>query len=408
MKILTIAEHYPSPFKPYHDAQFERFVLDGHELEIGAFGYHEGDLNAVVRRHDFHRKTRYLPVTLKDLRSTALSACASLLANPASYPSRLASVIKGQGSWKRKLLDGVRAMRLPKEPPELCIVHNLRALMHSRVLRSIYPDAVIGFYFHGNELPGVPTPDPLEVRNAFAFVDVVFTNTENSKSHVVARGCPAEKVVVSPVGFDLDEFPDPIGRTYLSGGKLNVLMAGRVAEGKGTMLGVRAFQEITQSHGIAATLRIVGDGTEFAQLKTYVAQNGLESSVELLGRRTQERLLDEYRRADVFMLPSHKAGNWEENQACVVQEAMLMRSVVLVSRTGGVPEATAPEMLEFSFQPGDVSGLIDALRRVAALGESELRDLGARGRTYVEQRFDIRQLNAHIIETAMQRGRVGT
>ena len=85
-----------------------------------------------------------------------------------------------------------------------------------------------------------------------------------------------------------------------------------------------------------------------------------------------------------------------------------MRSVVLVSRTGGVPEATAPEMLEFSFQPGDVSGLIDALRRVAALGESELRDLGARGRTYVEQRFDIRQLNAHIIETAMQRGRVGT
>src|SRR5690606_35994343 len=141
------------------------------------------------------------------------------------------------------------------------------------------------------------------------------------------------------------------------------------------------------------------------QLMSFIERNGLESSVTLLGRRTQQRLLEEYRQADVFVLPSVKAGNWEENQACVVQEAMLMRAIALVSRTGGVPESTAPEMLDFSFAPGDVAGLVDSLLRVSKLGEAALRELGSKGRAFVEQRYDIRRLNTELVETAMRCGR---
>nr|MBO2488301.1 hypothetical protein [Gammaproteobacteria bacterium] len=404
MKILTIAEHYPSPFKPYHDTQFERFVLDGHELTICAFGYHEGELNPVVQRHGFHRKTTYLPLTLKDLRSTAPRAFAALVKHPSACGKRIAAAVSAQASWKRNLLDAVRAALLPSEAPDLCIVHNLRALIHARVLRRLYPEAVIAFYYHGNELPGVPTADREQVVQALEPVDVIFTNTENSKGKAIERGCAPDKVYVCPVGFNLDDFPDPVDRAYLKGGRLNVLMAGRLAEGKGMLMGLRAFQEVTQEYGVVANLRIVGDGPEREQISRFIRENGLHASVTLLGRQTQQRLLEEYRAADVFVLPSMKAGNWEENQACVVQEAMLMRAVALVSRTGGVPESTAPEMLAYSFAPGDLAGLVDALLRVSQLGEAELRELGAKGRAFAEQRYDIRRLNAELIEIAMRCG----
>jgi len=190
----------------------------------------------------------------------------------------------------------------------------------------------------------------------------------------------------------------------LKGGRLNVLMGGCLAEGKGMLMGLRAFQEVTQKYGVVANLRIVGDGPEREQISRFIRENGLHASVTLLGRQTQQRLLEEYRAADVFVLPSMKAGNWEENQACVVQEAMLMRAVALVSRTGGVPESTAPEMLAYSFAPGDLAGLVDALLRVSQLGEAELRELGAKGRAFAEQRYDIRRLNAELIEIAMRCG----
>lgn len=313
--------------------------------------------------------------------------------------------MNAQRAGKRKLLDCVRATLLPQGAPNLCIVHNLRALVHAQLLREIYPNAVIAFYFHGGEVPGVPSPDPQEVVQAFGAADIVFTNTQSSKAHAIERGCNPQKVCICPVGFNFDDFPDPVGRAYLAGRRLNVLMAGRISEEKGMMLGVQAFQKALQEHGLVARLRIVGDGPLIGQLRAFVIDHGLETHVEILGRQSQERLLEEYRQADVFVLPSVKAGNWEENQACVVQEAMLMRAIALVSRTGGVPESTAPEMLDFSFAPGDVAGLVDSLLRVSKLGEAALRELGSKGRAFVEQRYDIRRLNTELVETAMRCGR---
>jgi len=241
VKILTIAEHYPSPFKAYHDAQFERFVLDGHDLTICAFGYHAGELNPAVRRHSLHQKTTYLPATLKDLPPTAARALGCLLVSPGKCAWRISTLMNAQRAGKRKLLDCVRATLLPQGAPNLCIVHNLRALVHAQLLREIYPNAVIAFYFHGGEVPGVPSPDPQEVVQAFGAADIVFTNTQSSKAHAIERGCNPQKVCICPVGFNFDDFPDPVGRAYLAGRRLNVLMAGRISEEKGMMLGVQAF-----------------------------------------------------------------------------------------------------------------------------------------------------------------------
>lgn len=402
MKVLAFAEHYPSPFKGYHDAQFEQFVKDGHELSIFAFERHEGELNPAVARLHLDRNVTYLPATLKSGPRALGTAMTALLREPIQTVRRARVVMETSGGCKRQVLGLLRACNMPSAAPDLCMVHSLRALLNVRFLKAIYPHSIVAFYYHGGEVPNVPVPATQDVVDAFDSVDVVFTNTESAKRHAVSRGCAPDKVVVSPVGFNLEEFPDPHDRSYRRDGVLNLLIAGRLSAEKGVLHGVRAFGAlIREGYSGKARLRIVGEGPEQSLVSQYIAANGLEPHVELLGRVSKEKLLDEYRRADVFLLTSVQLGTWEENQACVVQEAMLMRAVVAVGRTGGVPESTAPEMLPYSFVPGNEGDLLRSLRELVRLDERRLAELGTYGRQFAATRYDISCLNSALIASAM-------
>lgn len=400
MKILAIAEHFPSPYKPYHNTQFEEFVAAGHELTVAAFDRHAGPPGAQEQEPPFVRNTRYLPGTLRDLPRFLPRILGSVLCHPFASLKLATRAMKYPDSLKRRLMNAARAVLLPATAPDFCIVHNLRAVMNVQFLKLLYPEAVVTMYYHGGELPGVPVPSEAESRRAFRSVDIVFTNTDYSLRHAVSRGADPNSAVISQVGFNLGAFPDPAERGYRQGGRLNILMAGRVGEEKGFGYGLQAFKRLLDEDGCDAMLRIAGDGPKAAELRKYVEDHGLAERVQFLGRVDQDRLRVEYRNADVFLLPSIPRGVWEENQACVVQEALLMRSIAAVSRTGGVAESTAPQMLAYSFDIADVGGMTDSLRRLSRLPASELQTLGAQGRQFVERRYDIRALNREVLDIA--------
>lgn len=398
MKLLTIAEHFPSPYKPYHHTQFEQFVSDGHDLSIYAFGQHEGSWNADTDPMKLVEGVKYLPSTIRDIRQ----GLAQLFLNPSQMALKAAlRAMRCNGSIKHRILNGVRAILLPKTAPDVVIVHNLRAAVNAQFLKAVYPKAVVAMYYHGGELPGVPVPSDREIRRTFSSFDVVFTNTQSSMQHVIARGQAPDRTVICPVGFNIDDFPDPVDRAYRRDNRLNVLMVGRLGVEKGFICGLQAFRELVRENPETAVMRVVGDGPQRSALKEYVSQHGLDRNVEFLGRLDSQSLRSQYRQADVFLLPSIPLGTWKENQACVVQEAMLMRGIAAVSRTGGVPESTAPQMHPYSFEAGDVAGVIDSLRRLSRLSAAECALLGARGREFVEARYDIRILNRQLLDTAL-------
>lgn len=403
MKLLAIAEHFPSPYKPYHYAQFERFLKDGHELEIYAFGQHEGGVGTGSEEAAFVRKTRYLPATMRDVPQFTSDFLRALFRNPLQTARRAVRAFLHPAAFKHRWLNLARAVLLPSQMPDVCIVHNLRAAAHVQFLKSIYPEAAITMHYHGGELPGVPVPPADIVRSAFNSFDVVFTNTENSRQHAISRGTLPRRIVISQVGFDIETFPDPRSRVYRREGKLNVLMVGRLSEEKGFLFGLQALRVLV-AEGQNVVLRIAGDGPERESLSRFVAQYGLERHVEMLGRVDQQRLKRYYSEADVFLLPSVARSTWEENQACVVQEALFMRAIAAVSRTGGVCESTAPAMLPYSFDPGCVDGMVASLRALSQLPEEQLQSLGAKGRAFVEARYDIRRLNRELLDTALTHG----
>jgi len=406
LKLLAIAEHFPSPYKVYHYVQFEQFLKEGHELAVYAFGKHEGGVGRSGATASFVEQTRYLPATLHELPKFLRRLLVDFCRHPWRGAQRAVRAFAYPAPLKQRCLNLARALLLPAQAPDFCIVHNLRAAVNVRFLSAIYPEAVIAMHYHGGEVQGVPVPPAATVKATFDSFDVVFTNTQSSRQQAINRGQAPERIVISPVGYDLGDFPDPQQRDYRRDGRLNVLMVGRLSEEKGFLFALRALKVLIEE-GQSIAVRIAGDGPQRELLASFIAEHGLGRHVEMLGRVEQEGLRRYCSEADVFLLPSVPFSTWEENQACVVQEALLMRAVAAVSRTGGVCESTAPEMLPYSFEPGSVEGMVASLRALAQLSEEQLRSLGAHGRSFVEARYDIRPVNRELLGTAMlyRRGR---
>jgi len=396
VRIYAFAEIYPSPYKSYLDTQLAQFLRDGHLLQIFSFGGHSHQSSA-ERPHapPAHSVTR-LPGTLSGVPESAFLVLRNAMAAPREALRRAKVAAAAGAQLNVRLTSVMRALCLPIEAPDVCIVHSLLALRHLTLLKQIYPRSWIIFYYHGGELPGMPSLSGDEAARAFVATDVVFTNTRDSRLHAISRGCPVEKIEVSPVGFDLSEFRPPRQKRYREEGVLHVLTAGRLSPEKGHIVALQAVRDALHS-GVQIAYRIVGDGPDLPALRAFVKTHGMGDCVSFLGQVSREQLWQEYLAADVFLLPSVAIGTWQENQACVVQEAMLAECVPCVSLTGGVPESTLPEALDFAFQPGNADQIAASLRRLAELRDDELVALGRAGRKFVQERYDIVALNRVIL-----------
>jgi glycosyltransferase involved in cell wall biosynthesis len=403
MLIYAFLEHYPSPYKPYFDAQFEQFLRDGHELRNFAFDQSPGPIPEKVRTLGLDRATSYLPSRLSAVPRFLGRLLGHFLADPFGTMARCWRVAKQGGGIKQVLMGILRTVLLPKTAPDLCLVHNLITQRNLQFLRHLYPGVPVAFYYHGGEVPGVPTVSDRDAAAAFAAADTVFTNTNDSRQHAIGRGCAPDKIVISPMGFNLREFEPLPNRVFRRDGKLNLITISRLSEEKGLRFAIEAMRQLRDSGFDDLSLRIIGGGPLSASLRAMVAEYELEDCIQFLGVVSFQEIHDELGGADVLLLPSIVLRTWQENQACVVQEAMLMRTLVATSTAGGVPESTAPELRQFNYPAGDASALAGAILRLRELDPARMEQLGEAGRQFAIQGYDIARLNAGLLEAAMAR-----
>ena len=401
MRIFVFAEHFPNPYKPYYETQFAQLIDDGHDLRIFTFGKYDEVRNARVAAYGLAERTTYLPWTLRTVPPRVPGLLRDLLFGPRSVRSSLSLAWDPEQGAKRNLLDASRIVHLPIDPPDLCLVHDLVTAQYLPFLGRLYPSAPVVLYFHGGELPhGPPIPEAESLR-AFAHLKRVFTNTAFSRDQVVRRGCPAEKVSVCPVGFRVGDYRPAASKRYRPGGQLRLLTVGRVSAEKGLDGALEAVKRLRRRGVEGYRLRIVGAGPSLADLHHRIEVEALGEVVTCCGEMPHHLLLKEYREADALLLPSVATDRWAETQACVVQEAMLMKLVVVASRTGGVQESLAPELRRLSFEARDVEALSSRLEELLGLPEAELQRLGEAGRAFAAERYDVRHLNRRLLEQAL-------
>jgi glycosyltransferase involved in cell wall biosynthesis len=199
--------------------------------------------------------------------------------------------------------------------------------------------------------------------------------------------------MVLPVGFDFADYQPAASRSYRPGGRLELLSAGRMSEEKGFLYSLDALRRVIETGRRDIRYSFTGEGYVRSQLEAYVDEHALHEHVRFLGRLTTAQVIAAMGEADALVLPSVTVGNWTENQACAVQEAMLMKALVITAQTGGVPESIPAVFKRFSAPERNAADLAQAITSVYDLTPAQLTELGHEGRKFVETGYDIEQLN---------------
>ena len=145
-------------------------------------------------------------------------------------------------------------------------------------------------------------------------------------------------------------------------GPPQILGVGRLVEKKG-FLDLIAACSLLRDRGIAFSCKIAGSGAEESDLRARIARAGLEDLLTLPGRNVrQEDLPDLIRGSRVMALPCVRDREGDmDGLPQVLIEAMACGIPVISTRLVGIPDLVRSGAHGQLVEPGDVTGLADAL-----------------------------------------------
>ena len=227
------------------------------------------------------------------------------------------------------------------------------------------------------------------LRQKISEAQFVVTVSEFNKKHLLdlTKEKVSEKIVRLYNGIDLQRFePSSAPKEPPD----LILAVGRLQEKKGLRDLVTACRLLADS-GQEFRCEIIGDGPEEELLGQYIQKLGLEDRVRLAGAQPQEKVIESFGRATVFVLPCVVAANGDRDALpTALLEAMAAGLPVVSTRLVGIPEIVEHDKTGLLVPPGDPDELSRAV--LGILRDSKLQGaFGQAGRTKAEQFFDVRE-----------------
>lgn len=223
----------------------------------------------------------------------------------------------------------------------------------------------------------------------FEEMDCFLAMSEDMKRDLVAIGCPPEKVVVHYYGTETDRFVHP-SRAYGPKPVVNVLACGTLEPKKAQdrVLRALALWDREQNGRLPFTVTFAGDGPLRGELDAIVRELGWEDRVTFHGHVPHEDplLVDLYRNADVFALPSVTIAGDKEGIPGTIVEAMAAGLPVVATYHAGIPAAVTHDDTGLLVSEDDLRGLASSLGRL--IEDAALRErLGRRAATDAHARL---------------------
>jgi len=309
------------------------------------------------------------------------------------------TLFSGHGLAMAGALLRIALRRLAFEPIALVktLVLAPRIIEITKILRTDPPDVVHAFWGHYPSLvlllaerfcPGIHRSLFLGAYDltthfvdfaprAAAAADSVWTHAETNLPLLRRLDVPMTKVTVVERGIPLDladaaevaKIPD------------RICTAANFQKEKNLDLVIESFAHIVPVRP-QATLLLAGDGAERDRLAALVAHHGLEDCVTFTGFLSRDALFREMQRSALFVFMSTKASERLPN---VVKEAMLAKTLCLVSRTDDIEKLVIPG------RTGEIVDRLDAeivaARMLALLDEPDSAAIAERAAAHVRFSF---------------------
>ncbi len=233
------------------------------------------------------------------------------------------------------------------------------------------------------------TPD-WDKREKLADLDWLVTCTRSGYEHLAGLAADPARVGLVRHGIDLSRFPafarDASRADGGAGGPVQLLSVGRAVVKKG-------YDDLLQALGALPAeldwhLTHIGGGGELKALQAQAQRLGIDGRISWLGAQPQKRVLEAYRRSDLFVLASKIAADGDrDGLPNVLMEAQSQGLACLATRLPGIEELILPEETGVLVPPADPAALATALE--ALIRAPERREaLGRAGQARVRAEFD--------------------
>lgn len=153
-------------------------------------------------------------------------------------------------------------------------------------------------------------------------------------------------------------------------GDLNFLSVGRLIPGKDPLTILSAFEQFASENPEARLYMIYQDDTMLEEVKMKIEQSAiLKNTVHLVGKVDHEKLASWFTAFDFFVSGSH-----HEAAGFALIECMACGCIPIVTDIPPFLSITENGKLAFTFKPGDVNGLLEAMQRAALSDRNKLTE----------------------------------
>ncbi len=215
-------------------------------------------------------------------------------------------------------------------------------------------------------------------------VDLVVSNSENTKRLAVSYGINENRITIIPPGVEKPK--SVIDKTvaknrYEAEGIPVLLSVGRLIPRKGLPEFIReALPSIVKAN---PTTEFWIAGTEpgsalnkntysvLEKIEAAIEETGLSANVKLLGRVDDEELCSLYAAADVFIFPLVETPGDVEGFGMVAIEAGVYGTPTVAFNCGGVSDAISHGASGYLVEPTDYTGFVDAVHLATQKLKSE-------------------------------------
>jgi glycosyltransferase involved in cell wall biosynthesis len=171
-----------------------------------------------------------------------------------------------------------------------------------------------------------------------------------------------DKVHLLYHGIDLRRFPDP-GVRERTDETIAIVSVGRLVEKKGYRYLLQALAELP-AH-LRWHFTHIGGGTLQRDLETLAEKLGLSDKISWLGAQPQQRVLEQYRESDIFVLPSIIGDDGDrDGLPNVLMEAQSQRLACLSTDISGIPELIDHGVSGWLVEEKNSDALRDGLARL--------------------------------------------
>ena len=219
--------------------------------------------------------------------------------------------------------------------PDLIICHHLYLL--TAYVRELFPDRIVCGFCHNTDLRQMQKHDLERERIAAGIrdLDAIFALKEEQRGEIAAiYGADAALVEIVGAGYNPEIFHltgKSSGNDSVQTDEAHILYVGKISEKKGvkSLLKSLAYLDLPEKRIVLDLVGGAGDREEYEEITALAGK--LPQDVVFHGKVDQEKLVESYRAADVFALPS-----FSEGMPLTMIESLAMGCKVVVSDLPGL------------------------------------------------------------------------